>query len=137
MARIFSPVRLLIAGLVLFGLAAFLYLIPSDEYILLPDRARPLAPFVKVKGERSDQDGGGIYYVAVEVKKASLLEQLIPGIHEGSTLVPASLIRGPKETEKQHQRREIRAMSLSQRGRRGSRPQGARLLGRRFNRRAW
>ncbi len=114
MARIFSPVRLLIAGLVLFGLAASLYLIPSDEYILLPDRARPLAPFVKVKGERSDQDGGGIYYVAVEVKKASLLEHLIPGIHEGSTLVPASLILGPKETEKQHQRREIQAMSLSQ-----------------------
>ena len=95
-------------------LAASLYLIPSDEYILLPDRARPLAPFVKVKGERSDQDGGGIYYVAVEVKKASLLEHLIPGIHEGSTLVPASLILGPKETEKQHQRREIQAMSLSQ-----------------------
>jgi PDZ domain-containing protein len=113
-ARIFSPVRLVVAGLVLFAVAAFLYLVPSDEYILLPDRARPLAPLVKVKGEQSDDDGGGIYYVAVEVKKASLLERLIPGIHEGSTLVPASLILGPEETEKQHQRREIQAMSLSQ-----------------------
>jgi PDZ domain-containing protein len=113
-ARIFTPVRLLIAGLILFSLAAALYLVPSDEYILLPDRARPLAPFVKVKGERPDDDGGGIYYVAVEVKKASILEHLIPGIHEGSTLVPASLILGPKETEQQHERREIQAMSLSQ-----------------------
>jgi PDZ domain-containing protein len=113
-ARIFSPVRLFIAGLVLFALAAFLYLVPSDEYILLPDRARPLAPLVKVKGERPDHDGGGIYYVAVEVKKASLLEHLIPGLHEGATLVPASLILGPDESEKQHQRQEIQAMSLSQ-----------------------
>jgi PDZ domain-containing protein len=113
-ARIFSPVRIFIAGLVLFALAAFLYLVPSDEYILLPDRARPLAPFVKVTGERPDDDGGGIYYVAVEVKKASLLERLIPGLHEGATLVPASLILGPDESEQQHQRQEIQAMSLSQ-----------------------
>lgn len=115
-ARIFK--RILFAGLALLGLtvalAAFLYLVPSDEYILLPDRARPLAPFVRVKGEQSDHDGGGIYYVAVEVKKASILEHLIPGIHEGSTLVPASLILGPDESEKQHERQEIQAMSLSQ-----------------------
>ena len=110
--------RILVAGLALLGLlggiALFLYLIPSDQYVLLPDRARPLAPFVKIKGERPDNDGGGIYYVAVEVKKASILEKLFPGIHEGSTLVPASLILGPKESEKQHQQEEFQAMALSQ-----------------------
>jgi PDZ domain-containing protein len=115
-ARIFT--RILVAGLALLGLAAalaaFLYLIPSDQYVLLPDRARPLAPFVKVSGERSDRDGGGIYYVAVEVKKASILEKLFPGIHDGSTLVPASFILGPKESEKQHQRQEVQAMAVSQ-----------------------
>lgn len=115
-ARIFK--RILFAGLALLGLAVglalFLYLIPSDQYVLLPDRARPLAPFVKVKGEQSDHDGGGIYYVAVEVKKASILEKLFPGIHDGSTLVPASLILGPDESEKQHQREEFQAMALSQ-----------------------
>jgi PDZ domain-containing protein len=115
-ARIFK--RILFAGLALLGLAgalaAFLYLVPSDKYILLPDRARPLAPYVKVKGERSDRDGGGIYYVAVEVKKASILEKAFPGIHEGSTLVPAAAILGPTESEKQHQRLELQAMALSQ-----------------------
>ena len=115
-ARIFK--RILFAGLALLGLAgalaAFLYLVPSDKYILLPDRARPLAPYVKVKGERSDRDGGGIYYVAVEVKKASILEKAFPGIHEGSTLVPASSILGPTESEKQHERQEFQAMALSQ-----------------------
>ncbi len=114
MARIFTPVRLLVAGLVLFSVAAYVYLAPSDQYILLPDRARPLAPFVKVKGERPDQDGGGIYYVAVEVKKASILEKLFPSIHEGSTLVPASAILAPKQSEKQHQHQELQAMALSQ-----------------------
>ena len=113
-ARIFTPTRLLIAGIVLFGAAAFLYLAPSNQYILLPDRARPLAPFVKVKGERPEQDGGGIYYVAVEVRKASLLEKLFPSIHGDSTLVPAAAILGPKQSEQQHQRQEIQAMSLSQ-----------------------
>jgi PDZ domain-containing protein len=113
-ARIFTPVRILIAGLILFAVAMFLYLAPSDQYILLPDRARPLAPFVRIKGERPDRDGGGIYYVAVEVKKASILEKLFPSLHDGSTLVPASLIVAPGESEKQHRHQELQAMALSQ-----------------------
>jgi PDZ domain-containing protein len=113
-ARIFTPTRLLIAGLALFAAAAFLYIAPSSEYILLPDRARPLAPFVMVTGERPEHDGGGIYYVAVEIRKASILEKLIPSIRDGSTLVPATAILGPKQSEQQHQREEIQAMSLSQ-----------------------
>lgn len=114
MPRVFTPVRLFIAGLVLFGLAAFLYLFPSDKYVLLPDRARPLAPFVKVKGEQPDRDGGGIYYVAVEVRKATILEKLLHGLHEGATLVPAAAIRPAGESETQHRREELQAMALSQ-----------------------
>jgi PDZ domain-containing protein len=113
-ARIFTPFRLLAAGLVLFGAAAVLYIAPSDQYILLPDRARPLAPFVSVKGERADDDGGGIYYVAVEVKKASILEKAFHGLHEGATLVPVEAIRAPGESEKQHRREELQSMALSQ-----------------------
>ena len=74
MARLFK--LLLAVGLVLAIVVVGLYVIPSDQYIFLPDKARPLAPYVTVKGEKSDSDGGGIYYVAVEVKKASLLEKL-------------------------------------------------------------
>jgi PDZ domain-containing protein len=84
--------KLLIAGgLVLAAVVGLLYIIPSNEYIFLPDKARPLAPYVTVKGERSDRDGGGIYYVAVEVKKASLLEKLFPGLREGSGTVIADV----------------------------------------------
>jgi len=115
-ARIFTSVRLLVAGLVLLAVAGFLYLVPSNQYIFLPDRAQPLAPYVQVKGERPDPDGdgGGIYYVAVEVKKASLLEKLFHGLHEGSTLVPASAVRAPGESDAQHRRAELQAMAQSQ-----------------------
>ena len=105
---------LIVTGCVLFGVAALLYVIPSDQYILLPDRARPLAPQVQVKGERADRDGGGIYYVAVEINKASLLEKLFHGLHEGSTLVPASAVRAPGESDKEHRTQELHAMAESQ-----------------------
>ena len=97
MARFFK--LLIVTGCVLFAVAAFLYVIPSDQYLLLPDRAQPLASKVLVKGERADDDGGGIYYVAVEIDKASLLEKLFHGFREGSTLVPASALRAPGESE--------------------------------------
>jgi PDZ domain-containing protein len=113
-SRIVTPFRVLMAAIALFFVAALLYLVPSDEYVFLPDRARPLAPFVNVKGERDDHDGGGIYYVAVEVRKASLLEKLFHGLHEGATLVPANQVLSPDESEKQHQREELRAMAESQ-----------------------
>jgi len=113
-ARLYSPVRLVVAGIVLLAVAGILNYAPSDKYIFLPDRARAVAPFVKVKGERSDHDGGGIYYVAVEIRKASVLERFFPGLHHGSTLVPESEVRSPGESESQHRRVELRAMAQSQ-----------------------
>ena len=105
---------LIVTGCALFAVAAFLYVIPSDKYILLPDEARPLAPQVFVAGERRDNDGGGIYYVAVQIDKASVLEKLFPGIREGSTLVPASAIRAPGESDAEHRQVELHAMAESQ-----------------------
>ena len=114
MARLFTPVRLVAAGLVLLTVAAVLYIAPSDRYIFLPDRARAVAPLVDVQGEKPDRDGGGIYYVAVDVRKASWLERLIPGIRDGSTLVPVSAVRAPGESDVAHRRAELRSMARSQ-----------------------
>jgi PDZ domain-containing protein len=117
-ARFFK--LLIVTGCLLFAVAAFLYVIPSDKYILVPDRARPLAGQVFVQGERSDEDGGGIYYVAVEIEKASLLEKIFDGNvpwplgREGSTLVPVSQIRAPGESDQEHRAQELRAMAESQ-----------------------
>ena len=83
----------LFLGALLLIVAGILYLAPSDKYIFLPDEARPLAPLVKVEGEKPDRNGGGIYYVAVDVRQASILEEAFPGIHEGATLVPEEQVR--------------------------------------------
>ena len=42
MSRVFK--LLVVTGCLLFAIAAFLYVIPSDKYLLVPDKARPLAP---------------------------------------------------------------------------------------------
>lgn len=114
MARFFTPARLLAAGLVLLAVVAILYFAPSDKYIFLPDKARAVAPLVDVQGERPDRNGGGIYYVAVDVRQATILEKLIPGLRGGATLVDVSQVRAPGENEEEHRRAELASMRQSQ-----------------------
>lgn len=114
MARFLTPARLVAAGLVLLTVVAVLYVAPSDKYIFLPDKARAVAPLVDVQGEQPDRNGGGIYYVAVDIRKASILERLIPGLREGATLVDVSQVRAPGENEQQHRQAELASMRQSQ-----------------------
>ena len=114
MARFLTPARLVAAGLVLLAAVAVLYFAPSDKYIFLPDKARAVAPLVDVQGERPDPNGGGIYYVAVDVRQATILEKLIPGLREGATLVDVSQVRAPGENEEEHRRAELASMRQSQ-----------------------
>ena len=95
--------------------AALLYLVPSDDYLFVPDRARPLAPKVEVQGERPQRDGGGIYYVAVDVRQASLLESYFPSLYEGSTLVPEDDVRPPGQSENERRQASLQDMKRSQR----------------------
>jgi len=101
-------------GAVLLLVAAVLYLAPSGDYILLPENARPLEPLVHVQGEKPDPNGGGIYYVAVDVRKASLLEKAFPRIHEGATLVPAHEINPAGESDRIRRQADLRDMAQSQ-----------------------
>ena len=104
----------LVLGAVLLAVAGILYLAPSDKYIFLPDQARPLAPLVKIQGEKPDRNGGGIYYVAVDVRQASILEEAIPGLHDGATLVPEDLVRPAGVDEGARRQSELLEMSRSQ-----------------------
>jgi Lon-like protease len=113
-ARLVTPARLLAVGFVLLAAFAVLWVVPSDKYIFLPDEARAVAPLVDVEGEQPDENGGGIYYVAVDVRKASLLEKLVPRIREGATLVPVSQVRAPGQNEQEHRRAELASMRQSQ-----------------------
>lgn len=102
------------AGVVLLFVVAVLYVAPSDRYILLPDKARPLEPRVRIAGERSDDDGGGIHYVAVDIRKASILEKLFPRLYDGATLEPVGNVLSEGEDERSHRRCELAAMRRSQ-----------------------
>jgi PDZ domain-containing protein len=112
--RSLTPVRVAAAGLVLAAVVAALFLLPSDDYLLLPDEARAVGPLVQVEGEKPQRNGGGIYFVAVDVRKASLIESIFPGLHEGSTLVPQEQLLPPGVDEKARRQGELRAMARSQ-----------------------
>jgi PDZ domain-containing protein len=113
--RLISPWTLVITGVVLCGIAfGVLWLVPSNDYILLPDRAHPLEPLVKVPGERPPKDGGGVYFVDALVRKATLLESLFPSIRNGATLVPASAFNPPGFGEQQLHIENAREMQTSQ-----------------------
>ncbi|HSK15118.1 MAG TPA: S16 family serine protease [Gaiellaceae bacterium] len=113
-----SPRRILgtVAGLV--GLVAVvglvLTLVPSDHYLVLPDRARPADPLVAVPGEDGDAGEDGIYMVDVTIGRASLLERLFPEIREGASLVPAHVINPTGVSDRQRRRASLQAMSRSQ-----------------------
>src|SRR6185437_4538081 len=74
--RIFSPAGLLALAAILVGVVLALELTTSHEYIFLPDKAHPVSPLVSVAGGHTQAGKGGIFFVDVVVRKATLLEQL-------------------------------------------------------------
>jgi PDZ domain-containing protein len=113
--RIFTPFRLVLLALVV-GAAAFaVWAIPTDDYIFLPNRAHAVAPLVHVEGGRDPRDGGGIFFVDVLVRKATLVERVWPDVREGATVVPADAVRPPGVSEAERRRAELAEMRLSQR----------------------
>jgi PDZ domain-containing protein len=114
--RHLTPAKLAgaVAGLVLLTLGA-LYLIPSDDYILLPDRAHAVAPLVRVEGGHDPRGRGTIFFVDVFERRASELESLFPWLHRGATLVPAHLLVPPGTSDKAAHEADLRAMEISQR----------------------
>jgi Lon-like protease len=113
--KLLSPGRLAGTGVFLLVLtAAVLWIVPSNDYLLLPDTAQPVAPLVSVKGGKPPTDGGGIYYDAVVIRQAKLFEQLFPWIHDGASLVPTQQINPPGVSDTQRRREDLRQMARSQ-----------------------
>jgi PDZ domain-containing protein len=113
--RVLTPLRLAVAGAVLLAVTFVLLLTTTtDSFLLVPDRAHPLAALVRVPGGHDQTNGGEIYYVDVLERKASLLERMFPGLREGSTLVEHEDIVPPGITDRQRIEADRRAMALSQ-----------------------
>ena len=113
--RLLHPARLaaVLAGLFV-AVLVVLYLVPSNDYVLLPDTAHPVAPLVKVQGGREPKGPGAIYFVDVFERRASLLERLFPWIRTGATLVPASDIVPPGVSDSQQRQADLEEMTTSQ-----------------------
>jgi Lon-like protease len=116
MRRFLSPARLAGAAAGIVVLAAIvLYIAPSNDFLLLPDKAHPVAPLVKVQGGHEPTGPGGIYFVDVFERRANRLESLFPFIHSGATLIPADLIIPPGVSDSAQRRADLREMTISQR----------------------
>jgi Lon-like protease len=111
--RLFSPGRLLALGLVLLAIVLGTIVIPSNDYIFLPDPAHPVAPLVTVQGGH-DPTTGGVYYVDVLVRKAKVIERLFGGLHEGADLYPASAVNPPGVDDEQRREIDLQDMQNSQ-----------------------
>jgi PDZ domain-containing protein len=90
-----------------------LTLIPSNHYIVLPDRARPTDPLVRIPGEES-QDEEDIYMVDVRIGRANLLERVFPSIREGADLLPERAINPEGVSDRQRRQSSLNDMSRSQ-----------------------
>jgi PDZ domain-containing protein len=105
----------LLALLLVAGVGVALTYIPSDHYIVLPDRARPTDPLVDVPGEEGNAGGdAGIYMVDVRVGRANLFERLFPGVYEGAELLPEHVINPEGVSDTQRRRSSLNEMSRSQ-----------------------
>jgi Lon-like protease len=113
--RLLSPARIAgaLAGLVVVAFVV-LYLVPSNDYIFLPDAAHPVAPLVRVQGGNEGNGPGTIYFVDVFERRATLLEKLFPWIRSGSTLIPASYVVPAGVSDAQQRNADLREMTMSQ-----------------------
>jgi PDZ domain-containing protein len=93
--------------------AVVLTMVPSDHYIVLPDKARPTDPLVRIPGEES-QDEEDIYMVDVRIGRANLLERLFPGIQEGADLLPERAVNPEGVSDRQRRQSSLNDMSRSQ-----------------------
>jgi PDZ domain-containing protein len=114
--RLLTPGVLLLSGAALAGVTfLILWQFPAGNYVFLPDQAHPVAPLVSVAGGHEPKGPGGIYFVDVIVRKASLLED---SFHEvlpaGASIEPASAVNPPGVSDAAREEEDLREMTRSQ-----------------------
>jgi PDZ domain-containing protein len=95
------------------GLVLWRY--PSDTYVLLPDHAHPAADVVAVRGAKPDHSSGGIYFLDVIERKATLLENMFHSVAgAGASFLPSAEVRPTGVSESQSEQVDLGEMALSQ-----------------------
>jgi len=103
-----------VLGLLGLAVVAFLWWLPANDFVLVPDRAKPLAGKVTVESSRPAA-GGDVYYVDVFVRRLRTLERLLPFTRpDGATLVPEHVLLPPGTSQKQLDRENALDMERSE-----------------------
>jgi PDZ domain-containing protein len=110
----FAGAAVVIGALGLIATALLLWWLPANDFLLVPDRAKPLADRVEVQ-DSHPRGGGDVYYVDLFVRRIRRLEQLLPFTRpDGSTLVPESAIAPPGTSDAQRDRVNAADMQRSE-----------------------
>jgi PDZ domain-containing protein len=101
--------RYLVIPVVLAAVAlGALWSVPADDFLLTPDRAKPLSDRVTVEGAKPAGQGD-VYYVDVFVRRMTWLERLLPFTRpDGYTVIPERqlLPEGTSEDERNRANQE-------------------------------
>ena len=100
MGRFASPGTLFLSGATLLAAVLFAsWTFRSDDFLYVPNEARPVAGNVAVSGNAGEDEAGGIYFIDVNVRKARWLEQLLPFVRpDGASLVPGHAVTPPGQS---------------------------------------
>lgn len=94
--------------------AFVLWWLPADDFLFVPDRAKPLEDKVEVESERTAA-GGDVYYVDLFVRRIRLLEQLLPFTRpEGATLQPEEAVAPAGESDEERRLQNAADMRRSE-----------------------
>jgi Lon-like protease len=94
--------------------AFLLWWLPADDFLFVPDRAKPLADKVEVEGGRTNANGD-VYYVDLFVRRIRLLEQLLPFTRpDGSTFVSEETLLPHGTTDEARDRQNAVDMQRSE-----------------------
>ncbi len=104
----------MVLGVVGVVTALALWWTPANDFLIVPDQAKPLENKVEVEGGRANAQGD-VYYVDVFVRRIRRLEQLLPFTRpEGATLVPERAIAPTGTTDKERDRQNAADMKRSE-----------------------
>ena len=103
-----------VLGLLGLATAFVLWWLPADDFLFVPDRAKPLADKVEVEGGRTGV-AGDVYYVDLFVRRIRLLEQLLPFTRpDGSTRVSDEILAPAGESDEERDRQNAADMQRSE-----------------------
>ena len=104
----------MVLGVVGVVTALALWWTPANDFLIVPDQAKPLESKVEVEGGRANAQGD-VYYVDVFVRRIRRLEQLLPFTRpQGATLVPERAIAPTGTTDKERDRQNAADMKRSE-----------------------